>query len=128
MSALFFVPVNPLIYRRDTIRSCFPFLAFFALTLGAASTPAPQSSEQLPDPGPHRRWEVTFDDEFNGNSVDHGKWNGGYANLQWCHGETFPHSCAQDYDRLMKMGGGVESSLFAAGLPTAVHLPIAGRP
>jgi beta-glucanase (GH16 family) len=50
-------------------------------------------------------WQITFDDEFNGTSVDRSKWNGEYANLQWCHGETFPRSCEQDYDGLSEIDG-----------------------
>jgi Glycosyl hydrolases family 16 len=50
------------------------------------------------------QWQMTFDDEFSGTSVDTAKWNGGAANLQWCGGKR-PGTCPQDYDGLTVSGG-----------------------
>lgn len=38
----------------------------------------------LPIPSKGKKWVMTFNDEFNGNSIDKKKWNGGYSNLGWC--------------------------------------------
>jgi Glycosyl hydrolases family 16 len=86
------------------MRAHLPVSAFFSLMLigcfGVSRRPG-----RLPAPGPGMQWRITFQDKFSGTSVDKMKWNGGYANLQWCRGETFPHSCAQNYDGLSELGG-----------------------
>jgi hypothetical protein len=39
------------------------------------------------------QFQMTFDDEFDGDSINISLWNGDYANLQWCE----KGSCAQDF-------------------------------
>lgn len=31
-----------------------------------------------------KKWVMSFNDEFSGNSIDKSKWNGGYSQLPWC--------------------------------------------
>ena len=64
-----------------------------------ASTPA--CSSNLPEPGAGMRWQMTFNDEFDGSAIDKTKWNGGYANLQWCNNGE----CSQDYAGLSVSNG-----------------------
>jgi Glycosyl hydrolases family 16 len=87
------------------MRAYISICACVAIILTVRVILALMPSGQLPDPGTGMRWQMTFDDEFSGNSVDTSEWNGTYANLQWCSGESFPESCLQNYDGLRELHG-----------------------
>jgi hypothetical protein len=65
----------------------------------------------LPDAGTGNDWQMTFNDEFEGNTIDTAKWNGGYGNLPWCEGEELalghvkPIDCLNDYTGLSVSNG-----------------------
>ena len=65
------------------------------------------ADDPLPAPDTGMQWKVTFDDEFNGTSVDTTKWNGQYGGgLQWCLGaQGQPGGCPQDYDGVTEANG-----------------------
>ena len=42
------------------------------------------SADALPIPSEEKRWSLTFQDEFDGTSIDPSKWRGGYSSLLWC--------------------------------------------
>jgi Glycosyl hydrolases family 16 len=86
-------------------RDLLAFVAGLILVLPVMLRAVEPTAVQLPDPGPGMRWRMTFDDEFQGASVDRAKWNGGYAGLQWCSKEEFPDPCAQNYDGLTELNG-----------------------
>lgn len=44
-------------------------------------------------PSPGKQFQLTFDDEFNNDTIETSLWNGDYANLQWCK----KGRCPQDF-------------------------------
>lgn len=69
--------------------------AVVAVTSGTTASPSGlQPVGALPSAG--HQFQISFDDEFNSNTIDTSKWNGDYANLQWCGSGT----CSQKFNGL----------------------------
>src|SRR3989337_699304 len=94
------------------MRSVINFLLLFIML-------TPVIGSGLPDPGSGKQWQLTFNDEFDGSTIDKTKWNGGYASVQWVNSGT----CPQDYAGLSVSNGilSVQSNIVEPFYSTKNH-------
>jgi len=58
----------------------------------------------LPTPKTGYKWQQTFNDDFDGTTIDVSKWRGGYSHLQWCN----DGKCANTYSGIKVRNGVLE--------------------
>jgi hypothetical protein len=80
-----FAPIGLALLAAHWLRSPEPNRAATRITGSLVVPSAAATPDGVPSPAVGNVWTMTFDDEFNGVSLDTTKWNYGYSgNIDWC--------------------------------------------